>query len=65
MSSGHILGVALDRDVAHERKQLMVETMWGTVAPSLISTELKSLDFVVLRGEFAAEAERTGNKIYQ
>jgi hypothetical protein len=56
------VGVGLDRKVAKEREQLIVQTLWTAVAPSL--TELKILDFIVMTGPITAAAS-AGNKIYQ
>jgi hypothetical protein len=56
------VGVGLDRKVAKEREQLIVQTLWTAVAPSL--TELKALDFIVMTGPITAAAS-AGNKIYQ
>jgi hypothetical protein len=55
--------VGLDRKVAKEREQLIVQTLWSAVAPSF--TALKTLDFVVMTGRIAAQVKSAGNKIYQ
>lgn len=60
-----IVGLGLHRDVTRERTEIIVRTLWGAVAPSLKETEIKSLDFVVLDGKIAAQAEHAGNKIYE
>jgi hypothetical protein len=57
------VGVGFDTKVTKERVQLIVQTLWKDVAPSL--TELKTLDFVAMNGQIAAQAESAGDKIYQ
>jgi hypothetical protein len=59
------VGVALDRSATKEREQLIVQTLWVAVAPNLIQTEVKNLDFAVLSGKIAAQVEHKGTKIYQ
>jgi hypothetical protein len=59
------VGVGLDGDITRERGQLIVQTLWRAVAPSLIQTEVKNLDFAVLSGQIAAQAKDRGTKIYQ
>jgi hypothetical protein len=58
------VGLGLDGSIAREREQFIVQTLWVAVAPNLIQTEVKNLDFAVLRGNIAAQGERTGRKIY-
>jgi hypothetical protein len=58
------VGVGLDGGITREREQLIVQTLWRAVIPSLIQTEVKNLDFAVLRGQIAAQVEHYGSKIY-
>jgi hypothetical protein len=57
------VGLGLDKNVAKERVQLIVQTLWSAVAPRL--GEIKTLDFMVTTGQIAAQVETAGNKIYQ
>lgn len=57
------VGVGLDKNVAKEREQLIVQTLWSAAAPRL--SEIKTLDFMVTTGQIAAQVETAGNKIYQ
>lgn len=58
------VGVGLDGGITKEREQFIVQTLWRAVAPRLIETEVKNLDFGVLRGKIAAQVEHNGSKIY-
>jgi hypothetical protein len=58
------VGVQLDGGITKEREQLIVQTLWRAVVPSLIQTEVKNLDFAVLNGQIAAQVEHNGSKIY-
>jgi len=58
------VGLGLDGGITRERQQFIVQTLWGAVAPSLIQTEVKNLDFVVLSDKIAAQVEHNGSKIY-
>ena len=59
------VGLGLDGSIAREREQFIVQTLWVAVAPNLIQTEVRNLDFVALRGKIAAQVEQKGTKIYQ
>jgi hypothetical protein len=58
------VGLGLDGGITRERQQFIVQTLWGAVAPSLIQTEVKNLDFVVLSGKITAQVEQNGSTIY-